>query len=285
MVRGVNVLPLVPETWDIDRDRARFLLALCEVVPETHHCLREMFFRLYATGKGGDASAALTLAKRWARSFRLLDAANPRLPATWVVNAVYFNLTRWYQEMEDPDGEEDERFLRQLMGKATGMKHTTPTAPDFTFVIPWYMKNKDKENEERLVTWEDAPLPDICITPEWYPGETRQQARARILAELERALDSWLDRYEAWARQRGWRQQRQNRRPRQHERSSPDHPTRHHEWLALYLAARMRWPEIAKLYTTDDLENPLEAETVRKGAIRLAQRIGLYVPRERYGRR
>lgn len=277
MARGVNVLPLVPETWDIDRDRACFLLALCEVVPETHHCLREMFFRLHATGKGTDARATLTLARRWARNFRLLDAANPRLPATWVVNAVYFNFMRWHDEMEDPCGEEDEQLLRQCMGKATGAKRTLPPAPDFVFIVPWYMKNEE-ENEERLVSWEDVLLPDICITPDWYPGETRQQARARILAEFQRALDSWLDRYEAWVHQRGWRQQRQRRRPRQHERSSPDHLTRHHEWLALYLAARMRWAEIADLYTTNDLENPVEAETVRKGAVRLAERIHLYVP-------
>mgnify|MGYP001210455042 CR=1 FL=1 len=276
-------MTLVPPEWDVDKDRARFLLALRNVVPESYNWLLEMSRRLFQQGKGGDGRARWLLAVAWARRYRLFDAAQPERPAPWAVNAAYFNVTRWIEGLEeseelgDDDEDEDIAMLKALVGD----KRRSPVdrcEPDFTFLVPWY----DVE-EDRLVAWED-PDPfaaDIRLQIEVIPGDDLEEFLRRVTSQAKAMAAYLYERTEQHARSRSWQKPRQHRRPRQQERSSPDDPARHFDWLALRLGGGLSWRKIAELYTHPALPNPVEPDTVRMGATRLAKRIGVALPRQR----
>lgn len=166
--------------WQLNRNRLAFLDALRRLAPGTVDWLREMFLRLHQRDKSGDGRAQRLLAEAWARRFGLTDPAEPDRPLPWVVSVAAWNLQRWHEEMEDEG--EDEALLRLLVTGNAGAG--IRPSPSLKFELPWIFDEPDE------------PEVELVYTPEWRPGETREQARARIMAELERWVDEWLDQQE-----------------------------------------------------------------------------------------
>lgn len=257
----------VPRGWNLDRERAAFLLALAEVAPEAIDWLRHELKNLHSAGGDRDNGALRLLAERWCREWRLMDRNNPSLPAGWAADAAFANLLRWREELEAPDEDEDEDIaeLRQAVGAPARTTRPASAEPELAFTIPWF-----DESEDRPVAWDVGPLPHVGYIPEREPRESREAAIARITRDFR----SWLEEFLEW-QESHWETERRTRRPKPGA-ASPDDPARHRRWLAKYLTSGMTWGGVADVFAHD---GGLDEHTVRRSATRLAKRIGLAVPR------
>lgn len=263
----------VPQGWNLDRERAAFLLALAEVAPEAIDWLRQELKNLYSAGGDRDDSALRLLAERWCREWRLMDRNNPSLPAGWAADAAFFNLLRWREELEAANADDDEDFaeLLKAVGAPAVATSQAPPKPEFAFTVPWF-----EEGEDRPVAWDVGPLPRVGYIPEREPRESREAAIARITKDFRSWLEEFLQRQESH-----WETERRTRRPKPGAASTDD-PARHRRWLAKYLTSRMTWGGVVDAFAD---EKGLDEGTVRRSATRLAKRIGLAVPQHRRGQR